>query len=410
MDKRFEEPIYILLWCAVIVGVAAATLYPYSTGFYGAPIITSGVNLYSCDFQQPAPMGITDYGVGAYGQTYNYSTSSFLGKINIMSLHANSSGDYNMTIQLNANIAFTHGNNTFVYWGQNVAYIDTHTNSIAFIDNVWNSSGNRSDVNASAITGRGNVGNGTRNSTYYFYEYNLSKNYGRLHYPDTIYMRVNASTSGSGLPEIRFSFDAGHGWITYDNVTFTGAAGSDLLGLEVSGQNYTPGSTFYDAEFVLGGNGGGSNTTLINSSMNMALDYWNGHNYQSVYNAYNYGCDTEEGISNTSENLAFNTFGAPVANISSGSGGLGSIWFYNRSNVGLAEIYTGSPNGYIVLNETNTNKSRIYYTGGKATLTLQPSEYNISVYYSNGTLYRNGFIKVIGNKISTLNMSAVFMG
>jgi Thermopsin. len=255
MNTNTTEALYILLWSAVIIGVAVATLFPYSNGSSGAPIITSGVNLYGCKFQQPAPMGIADYGITAYGQTYGYITSSFVGTANITSLHTNYYGDSNMSIQLNANLAFNATNGTLDYWGQNVAYINTATDTLNIIDNVWNSSEYNGSINKSAISGSGYVGTDRKNSTYYFFEYNFSQNPNGipLAYPTTVRLAINSSINDAGEPQMAFSYDLGKGWVEYDKVTFKTASLIRYAGLEVNGAEYTPGSTFYDAEMILGG-------------------------------------------------------------------------------------------------------------------------------------------------------------
>jgi hypothetical protein len=74
-----------------------------------------------------------------------------------------------------------------------------------------------------------------------------------------------------------------------------------------SGQwlNYSPGQFFHgqgnffeDSEFVIGGGSGGHNATDLRSDVKLQLEYWNGHNYRPVTNAYDFGADTAEGIEN----------------------------------------------------------------------------------------------------------------
>ena len=87
------------------------------------------VNPYNLYRSEPAPMGISDYGIGPGGSPYSYSTTSFLGNINIKNLHTynaslNSSAKV-LTFQLNINFVFYVGSTKYVYWVQNVADFNT---------------------------------------------------------------------------------------------------------------------------------------------------------------------------------------------------------------------------------------------------------------------------------------------
>ncbi len=122
------------------------------------------VNVYSLYSKEPAPMGIADYGIGPSGIPYNYSTTYFLGHVNIKNLRTyNSSLNTSateMTFQLNINFVFYDGSKEYVYWVQNVADFNTSsTPSIGFIDNVWNISAHNASVYNSTLTWKGTVGN-----------------------------------------------------------------------------------------------------------------------------------------------------------------------------------------------------------------------------------------------------------
>ena len=56
-----------------------------------------------------------------------------------------------------------------------------------------------------------------------------------------------------------------------------------------------------NAGLIIGGPGNATDTKAVKTNMTMLLEYWNGHNYQAVEDAYNHGTDTAEGISNISE-------------------------------------------------------------------------------------------------------------
>ena len=84
---------------------------------------------------EPAPIGITDYGLGSSG-AYRYNTSAFLGTAQISSLVTSaptSSGGPNMTLQLNVVLPFSSKSGAqFVYWLQNVLVYDTSNNQAYF--------------------------------------------------------------------------------------------------------------------------------------------------------------------------------------------------------------------------------------------------------------------------------------
>ena len=346
------------------------------------------VNPYNLYRNEPAPMGISDYGIGPGGSPYSYSTTSFLGSINIKNLYTynaslNSSAT-ELTFQLNINFVFYVGSTEYVYWVQNVADFNTSsTPSIGFIDNVWNETGTGSSVYNSTLSGNGTVGNSSGTLFYYaFANQSLPGNDIYVSYPTNVLMAINSTTTAGGIPELLFLYNDGHGWQTYDNVLFDFAANvTKNDGFVVDGYAYEPdGYSFYDAELILGGPGDGTQTSDIGSNVSLQLEYYNGHNYQMVTNAYNFGSDTAEGISNvTSTAKYYNSNGSLFASVQNGSGQLTQI--YNRDQIGILNITAGVNSGY-----TTVNGTRIDFTGGGANFTLAPGTYLIRVYGSNGTL------------------------
>ena len=114
-------------------------------------------------------MGIADYGVSQNG-AYQYSTTSFLGVVNVNSLSTQDSArDSSMGFQLNINLVFqTSATQQYVYWVQDVAELDTSTNTIQIVDNVWNSSSSRATLTRAGISGNGVVARDTRTVSYYY--------------------------------------------------------------------------------------------------------------------------------------------------------------------------------------------------------------------------------------------------
>jgi hypothetical protein len=90
-----------------------------SSGFHSNESSYSSVdpeNLYS---NEPAPVGLADYGLGPDtlfgGYTpYKYNTTSFLGSAKIYNLSVvdNSTGNKCMAVQFNVNLVFNNSNNT----------------------------------------------------------------------------------------------------------------------------------------------------------------------------------------------------------------------------------------------------------------------------------------------------------
>ncbi|HEV2137557.1 MAG TPA: thermopsin family protease [Nitrososphaerales archaeon] len=122
------------------------------------PFVSSqAIDVFRAYSTEPAPMGIADYGVGLAGP-YQYSTNAFLGSVYIGSLQTrNATGDPSMGLQLNIVLSFTDGNVQYAYWVQDIAQIDTSTNQIFFIDNIWNFTSHSANMIASAVSGNGQV-------------------------------------------------------------------------------------------------------------------------------------------------------------------------------------------------------------------------------------------------------------
>ena len=342
-------------------------------------------NLYS---SEPAPMGIADYGIGPGGSPYDYSTTSFLGRVDIKNLqtyNASLNGTATeLTFQLNINYVFYVGSKKYVYWAQNVADFNTSASqSIGFIDNIWNETKGDSSVYNSTLNGNGTVSNSSGTFFYYsFANQSLPGNDIYVTYPLSIEMEINSTTNSKGLPELVFMYNDGHGWQTYDNVIFRFATNvSRIDGFVVDGFQYEPdGYSFYDAELILGGPGDGTQTYDVSSSVSLQLEYFNGHNYQTVTNAYNFGSNTAEGISNvTSTASYYESNGSLFASVVNGPGHLAQI--YNRSQIGILNISANGTSGYVLVNST-----RYSYVGGSANFTLAPGKYDIKVYSSKNVL------------------------
>lgn len=374
--------------------VTSSSLYSYA------------VNPYILRTTEPAPMGIADYGIGPGGTPYSYNTTSFLGVMNISSLYASSSGSSSVSVQLNVILQFTLSNGTaYVYWIQDVAFISTASPGISgnvqFIDNVWNMSSPSANMHNTTIQGNGTVY--TYGSSKFYYDgasFSLPGNNLNMNYPGTILFKVNSyETPGSSgnTPAVAFQYNDGFGRQTYDNVAFGFASGLVPNGSDqnfvVDGHQYNPYGTYYDAELILGGPGGGSTTVLNSADVNLSLQYYNGHNYREIANAYNFGSDTAETISNVfGLSLYYIDSGYIFESLTAGAGNLNLS--YSSSSDSWISINTSLPIAYLYINGLNSTE----FSGGSVNYTIAPGTYTIQV-YDPAT---GNFVAVGGSSVTVL--------
>jgi hypothetical protein len=350
------------------------------------------VNVYASYNIEPAPMGLADYGIGP-GGAYQYSTNSSLGVVGINSLSVNNgTGDQSMGVQLNVNLEFYDAGKPYVYWVQDVASLDTSSNTVYFLNNIWNSSSSTANMHSSAVSGQGAVYKYGNDQFYYDGAPTLKPgNYVRLSYPALVELRVNASLDASKQPVVTFEYDDGQGWQEYDSVTFIGVNQLTAFdGFVVNGFNYKP-TGFFDSELILGGPGGGADTKAVSSDVQLQLMYWNGHNYQQVSGAYNFGSDTAEGISNVVSGSHYNVAtGGLAAQILPGGGSLGRLW--DKTTVGIVDLKTSLPSGILEVSNSSfvgANPDRYPFIGGGVTITLNPGTFDLQV-FSGGSLATAG--------------------
>ncbi|WP_161939681.1 thermopsin [Picrophilus oshimae] len=365
------------------------------------------INVFQYNSKEPAPMGIADYGIGYNNESYEYNTTSFLGiaNINYLCTYNNSLSNASkfMSFQLNINLVFYEGDTEYVYWVQDVAFLNTSSGNhlIYFIDNVWNSSAPNANMHNSTISGNGTVGNSS--GTYFYYDYASSSLPGNcidLQYPSTIEFKIVSAITSNDQPEVIFMYNDGHGWVTYDNVVFKFV--NDLTsdcGFVVNGNNYNPHGDYYDAALILGGPGDGSQTNDISSNIQLQLEYWNGHNYQEILNAYNYGSDTAEGICNVSDSAAYYTYnGTLFSEVTNGTGSLGQI--YNQYDIGIINLTSNLKSGSLVVNGTSYN-----FVNCDVNITLAPGYYDLQLYNSEGVLVAQGDFNLTAGEYLPLSAS-----
>ncbi|MCL5420616.1 MAG: thermopsin [Candidatus Parvarchaeota archaeon] len=392
MDDNKSEFLMLIGWVFAVMIIAVVMLYPYQNYQFTSVGISDGVNLYSCRYAEPAPMGVVDYGVSSYGNVYNISTHSIEAGVTQNNILTNLSGDYNVSIQLNANVFLKYGNITQSYFTQNVILMDTKTGSINFIDNVWNNSGINASLDNGLVKGNGTVLPSIKNYTYYAYQaVNQTGDNITLKNNRTVYLRTNSSTAGNGMPEIIFSYNDGYGWKEYDKVLIVTNRTVKNYSILISGFNYTPSYNFYDAGIILGGPGNGYNTTLVNGSLSLSLAYWNGDNFQGVQDAYDFGCNTEEGISNAVVSPLVYGNGLLYANITSGKNAyLGTLWSINSSEISELYINSTVKNLSISLQRGNYTLNESLESG-TGDFTVESGSYLIKAYESGREIYDNNY-------------------
>jgi hypothetical protein len=326
---------------------------------------------------EPAPMGITDYGVTPSGAGYAYATPVVQGTATIDQLAVSHrySGS-NMTFQLNVVDVVSSGASTFDFWIQDVAYFDSSSQVITWEDNVWNLSAGTGELYSSSVAGNGSV-----NSNVYYSDeaYGYPGSNVELSEPLTFTARVVA-TNASGSPHVGFEYNDGSGWVTFDNITFPFTSVGVNDGFLVDGFQYTPLGGYFDAEWDLCGPGGGLSQTAVSADVNLSLSVWNGHNFQGVRAAYSHGSDTAETISNVVETVnAENGSGGLSVAVTNGSGQPGGL--FGPGVTSTLRVATGSVEAATLV----VNGVDVPYIGGLANMTLAPGNYSVGLQL-NGTI------------------------
>ena len=371
--------------------VAQHLAFPPVQAYNLPKLIRGQVNIYQFYTHEPAPMGIADYGISPSGAFVRESTQ-WEGKIVLNSLSATSNDSYlpnSVSFQLNVVLNYGYNDNVYALWVQDIAVFNTQTNEIAFLDNIWNLTAKNANVNG--IVGNGHIYSYNGRTYYSYAATGYPGSYVTISLPATIYLLVNVSTNGLDEPVIYFWYNDGYGWVHFDTVTVTNAIDAYSVYFLVDGYTYTGSGNYYDAELVIGGPGNATSANLNSGDVYLQLFYWNGHNFQEVRNAFDFGSDTAETVSNAVVQEYYNqSNGELMAKVTTGYVGLLSLW--NQNGVSQLTIYSSANYGCIyVYNESiyySKGKQEAYkipFLGGEATLTLYPMDYAILV-YQNGEL------------------------
>ena len=376
----------------------------------------------------PAPMGLADLGIGPSGAPYSYNTSSFQATLNLSSFSAYSPGyaEFNeapnwATIQLNTvgvNISYP-GSSTGTFWFQNVAHFNG--TSLQFEDNIWNFSLGSALLFPSTLS----FYSGTIELDEFYYDYGPTIT---ITYPFTVTLSV-ALEDLAGEPAVLFNYTvAFHNGTgaqvlsgTYDTVLFNGSVvGTPQL--SVNGRTYDPAGNEYDAEMILGGDGGGTNANLAALQGYATLDRWNSTaaKFESVPSAYDHGVDSGEtttGVATyyqgTTEHLSAGpSFLYGLWNTSSGPAGPAAAPGWIDVNITLTPDY-----GFLFATDNTSAARPLEYANftyvptsaaGVATIQLPPppiSDPYVFEAWADG--YTNASIVVVNNATGSRTLSLV---
>lgn len=259
---------------------------------------------------EPAPMGIADFGVGPGNVGYTISSTQDLGVFRwndaeFTNASLGTGSTHELTVQLNVVLEFVQGGKDYAFWIQDVAVPNVKTANdltMTYEDNIWNFSSAATSLGSgtSTLSGSGTVASDS-GMNYYYDEASGSK---VLDGPSQFYLLVTSAVSSKGLPVVSFEYSNGGGaFTTYDTVTFNFAKAVtqdnnfyiDGLTNPPAGDDYL----YYSEELDVGGPGGGTYQIAAATTVaSLNLYYWNGNNWESTPDAWNFGGDTAESVSN----------------------------------------------------------------------------------------------------------------
>jgi thermopsin len=288
----------------------------------------------------PAPMGLGDFGiqevngknVGTISYTSSVKASVTLNSINPLYIAA--AGPDQFTIQ--ANTVLTHvdvfGSLNTDYWIQNVPVYYASSDLLVFEDNIWNFSNPNFYFPPNGIYAHGPAS--------FFIDDEVYIGIGTVAYdvaPPFTITTYNNATVYNDRPTVFFNYTltTPHGSVSgsYDFAEFNSTGShkpthpAPAPTYQINGKAVNPtGFLLNDAEIMLGGPGGGSQTNLENISGSFGL--WTLPNGTSTYKdvpaAFDFGTDTGE----TSAGIAeYSSGGAnPVAEMNTGPSLLYPLW------------------------------------------------------------------------------------
>ncbi len=298
----------------------------------------------------PAPMGVTDYGLSGDGSgpvtgTIT-NTTEVVGEVDLNSTGIVGMDLYQATpdafsIQLNAVLTnvMLFGTPGYTFWTQNVVTYYPSTGLMLLITNIWNFSGE--PLSGNAIYSHGPFAVGNPASLGYYaaedvlaspvtYPFNVSLLMVSLLTPaHRNWVLFNVSLVSSTDPSENFG-------IGLDDIVFNSTSAAHPLGAArasnytADGEGYNPIGLTDDFELIVGGPGGGSQVDLSAADAQLGLSYLYDDSIIPVPSAYNYGGDSGE--TDTGADVAWTEgaggpYGDPTyATMSTGPAILSGLW------------------------------------------------------------------------------------
>jgi thermopsin len=391
-------------------GVSARDVFVPRAGATGAQIARSHTQGHVAPLyggNNPAPIGLADYGLSANPNGNGSVVASILNTPSVMAtfspnatgiqpLYPFSSTPDGYGVQLNAvtTDVSLFGTTNYSFWTQNVVEYLAQTHELILVTNVWNFSGPALSTNA--IYAHGPYGQQVGTTFYYAEEIVPTP----VTYPFGLSLWMNNSVI-QGRNAVNFSVALNESGVTtsypYDYVIFNSTT---LTSGPAPPSNYTANGYQYNAfgltndfEVILGGPGGGSQANLYAADANFTLQYWNttSLSYRAVPSAFSYGGETGETVTGAYVGWENASNGAPVGVVRTGPAMLVGLWNATGSP-GLTQVqFTLTPGNlflFISINWTSnfTFIDQPYWapqelTGG--TFWLAPGEYDFEAMLSD---------------------------
>ena len=295
-------------------------LYPNSP-YIGGPLAS------------PQPSGIATFGLyndSGHVTPYNVVAHAVVGVADISSLLAHNSSAYltnstvsGATLQLNTVLVVNEkGGTQQVYWAQDTPDFVTGASLFSYADNVWNYSASGFLSNSTITSSNGGLAylNSQGGQLQYYYANGLSNETYAL--PLGLAVAINENMAPGKGVELQFGVQVlskGLPQATpmewFDNVTIHDPTVTSAY-FFVSGNSTAPDGSFYDTEFVFGGEGNGEATNFNQMSASLQLLYGNSTNGALSYfpSYYSFGQDTGE----AADNLHVSYSGNGVVQVSAG--------------------------------------------------------------------------------------------
>jgi len=328
-------------------------------------LLGSGPQYYT---QEPAPMGIADFGTNYSGENDPYIANSFIANATIYVLSASGgngppvcalppSDAATLTFQLNAVLSFTINSQTFSYWVQDVAVIDTVNptqGAVTYQDNVWNFTNSPSNLQTGTISWTNPLGalvnSGLGGNVYEACAVSSLDGNGATYNsgqrPAKLQLQLN-DIEKAGVPTVQIAYysTVDQDFVIYDSVSFPWAVRPQSLGFWVTNEVKPKAQGANDVEWVMGGGGTGTNSALgstidvyMSPLYNLSSNLYS--YYQWVPNAQDAGFNTAEGVSNA---LVTGSWGPDGAEVTAGSGQPGMMLYWSNP---VSFKVTSSPSGY----------------------------------------------------------------